>query len=65
MMPPGFELDAVESPAEVPELHLNGWFWLAVSEGVRGQAIMALVRPGAQVGCAFCGIAAICWISLA
>jgi hypothetical protein len=48
VMPMGFELTAVESASEVPELDLNGWFWLSVSESVRGQAIMALVRPGAQ-----------------
>jgi hypothetical protein len=51
VMPLGFELPAIESASEVPELDSNGWFWLAVSESVHGQAIMALVRPvggGAQ-----------------
>lgn len=49
VMPNGFELGAVQSPAEVPEVDLNGWFWLSVSESVRGQAILALVGAAEHV----------------
>lgn len=55
VMPMGIEMSAVENPSEVPELDLNGWFWLAVSESVRGQAVMALVKESAQVGMAALG----------
>ncbi|GFH19942.1 uncharacterized protein HaLaN_16979, partial [Haematococcus lacustris] len=48
VMPTGFELSSVETPAEIPEINANGWFWLAVSEAVHGQATLALVRPDAQ-----------------